>query len=113
MAVETPHFSYPFRFAAAPGGTAIAVAEQDSLDEIADAVVRITNTEVGSRDELPEFGVTYPLFEQTPVDMETLVEELREWEPRATLSGSQRIDSLDELITVIRLDVKPEDRGEE
>jgi hypothetical protein len=57
--------------------------------------------------------VTYPLFDQAPVDMERLVGELREWEPRANLDGSQRIDSLDELTTVIRLDVNPNERGEE
>lgn len=107
MPVETPHFSYPFRFA----DGAAAVVEQDSLDEVSDAVLRITNTEKGERDDLPEFGVTYPLFDQVPVDMERLTEEIREWEPRANLSGSQRIDSLDELLTVIRLEVNPDDRG--
>lgn len=114
MSVETPHFSLPFRFDTQPNGTlAAAVTEQDSVDEVADCVVRITNTPIGTRDELPEFGVTVPLFEQTPVNVERLVSEIREWEPRASLSGSQRIDSLDELLTNIRLDVAATDRGEE
>lgn len=114
MSVETPHFAYPFSFKTQPDGSlAAAVTEQDSVDEVADCVVRITNTPLGSRDELPEFGVTVPLFEQTPVNVERLVSEIREWEPRAALSGSARIDSLDELLTNVRLDVAASDRGEE
>jgi hypothetical protein len=54
MTVEAPHFSLPFRFAPAPGGgVAPVVVEQDSLDEIADAVTRVTQTERGTRDDLP------------------------------------------------------------
>lgn len=114
MAVETPHFAYPFRFETAPSGVKYAaVTEQHSEDEITDCVVRIAHTPRGVRDELPEFGISDPTFVQAPVDGELLAEEIREWEPRADLKGDVRIDSLDELMSVIRLDVEPANRGEQ
>ena len=90
-----------------------AVTEQHSVDEIADCVTRIAHTVRGSRDESPTFGISDPTFHQAPVDAALLVEELREWEPRADFKGIARVDSLDELTSVIRLDVDPANRGEE
>lgn len=113
MTVETPHFAYPFRFETKPGGgLAAAVTEQHSADEIADCVTRIAHTPRGSRDESPTFGISDPTFEQAPVNSALLVDELREWEPRADFKGTARVDTLDELTSIIRLDVDPANRGE-
>jgi phage baseplate assembly protein W len=113
--VETPHFSFPFRFVTNPatGNLEAAVTEQESADEVADCVQRIAQTRRGWRDELPEFGLSDPTFEQAPVDADLLTEELREWEPRTDLTGVARIDSLDEFISIVRFDSDPADKGEQ
>lgn len=115
MAVESPHFAYPFRLATNPatGALAAVVTEQHSSDEVADCVTRIARTFKGFRDELPDFGISDPTFEQTPVDADLLADELHEWETRTDLRGVARIDSLDELVSIVRFDVAPENRGEE
>jgi hypothetical protein len=113
--VETPHFSYPFRFEMIPatGTLAAAVTEQQSADEVADCVLRIAHTPRGFREELPDFGISDPTFEQVPVDAERMTEEIREWEPRTGLRGEAKLDSLDELVSIVRFDADPADRGEE
>lgn len=115
MNVETPHFSFPFRFELIPGtgDRAAAVVEQQSADEVADCVLRIAHTPRGFREELPDFGITDPTFSQVPVDVERMTEEIREWEPRTDLRGETMIDSLDELVSIVRFDADPADRGEE
>lgn len=111
---DAPHFAYPFRLETDPASGALAavVTEQESADEVADCVTRIVRTPRGFRDELPEFGISDPTFEQTPVDADLLTDELHEWEPRTDLEGVSRIDSLDELISIVRFDSDPANKGE-
>lgn len=115
MTVETPHFSYPFRFETVPntGDLAAVVVEQQSAEEVLDCVTRIAHTPRGFREELPDFGISDPTFSQVPVDAERMTDEIREWEPRTDLRGTASIDSIDELISIVRFDAEPEDRGEE
>jgi hypothetical protein len=108
MAVETPHFAHPFTLAVQPGGSLAAnVDEQDSVEDITACVTRIVSFVRGSRDELPEFGISDPLFQQAPVDTERLINEVGEWEDRADLSADWNVDSADELITHVRLNLDP------
>lgn len=112
--VETPHFAHPFSFGTLPNGRKVAlVDDQHSEEEIVACVNRIALTRRGTRDELPTFGISDPAFEQAPVDADTLVNEIREWEPRANLDPTVKLDTFDELVTHVALNVSPDNRGEE
>jgi phage baseplate assembly protein W len=100
---ELPHFSYPFRFATEAGAIVAATTEQHSADEVADCMQRIVVTPAGTREELPEFGITEPNFQQAPVNAARLVTEVTRWEPRARLEGVATVDDLDELVSLVRL----------
>lgn len=78
---QVPHFAYPFRFAA--NGHA-RVLEQDFVDEIANCCQVILKTTIGSRPELPEFGVNELVFQaRNRLSTDDLMAVLQRWEPRA------------------------------
>jgi len=107
--IETPHFSHPFRFETTPGhGKVVAVSEQHSEPEIEDCVLRIVSYERGLRDELPEFGISDPTFQQQPIDIEALASEINEWEPRAELDVDTSVSTADELVANLRIGVEIE-----
>jgi phage baseplate assembly protein W len=112
MAVETPHFAHPFAIVTQPNGSlAAAVREQDGIDEITDCVARIVSYQRGERDELPEFGISDPLFTQQPTDMRLLAAEIAEWEDRVEVEAEASVDSADELIEHVRLNIEPTSEG--
>lgn len=100
--IINPHFDLPFRM---EGGKA-AVVEQDSVDDITNCVVAILKYAKGSRliDDRAEFGIRQPEFEMAPVDINSINDDIAEQEPRAQISISQEIDSVDALVTHIRVE---------
>jgi phage baseplate assembly protein W len=113
MAVETPHFAHPFAFAEQPDGSLAAlVDEQDSLEEITGCIARIVSFPRGSRDELPDFGIDDPTFEQAPVDVRLLSAQVAEWEDRVEVQADATIDTADDLISHVRLTIDPNAEGE-
>jgi phage baseplate assembly protein W len=80
MAVELPHFSFPFHLG---GSGSFAVDEQDSADEVSAAVAICLATPLGSRAEVPEYGSPRAEFNLPPVG--DLIEAVEEWEDRAAL----------------------------
>jgi len=99
--IDTPHFSYPFRFA----NPQAAVTEQDSLDEIADCVLVTLLCPQGYRVELPEFGLPDPTFQSPFVDTDVMRRTVEFWEPRALTAFSSQPDELDALIAHVQTTV--------
>jgi hypothetical protein len=96
-----PHFAIPFRFKNVSGQQVAAVNDQDSQDEIFDAVQLVAHYPRGFRLDLPTFGITDQTFVSPAVDLERIKSEITEWEPRAsTKLASERLDALAERITV-------------
>jgi phage baseplate assembly protein W len=81
---DIPHFDLPFRLA--PGGGHPLTVEQDSLRDIANCAEAIVRTERGQRVELPTFGINDPVFVQGGLSPEVLLDEIKEYEPRAELA---------------------------
>ena len=97
-----PHFALPLRL---DGAGHFAVLEQDTVEEIAQAVAVCITTPVGSRVEVPDYGVARYDFQG--IDPGSLVASVAEWEPRADLTvdavrGLGRGESLEDVRVVVR-----------
>ncbi len=99
---DIPHFDMPFRYV---NGTPVVNA-QDSIGDIAACVYVIAATEPGSREDIPEFGVTDPTFSQEPVNGSRLLAQVRQWEPRAQLLLDEAPGVYDATITTVNLTVR-------
>lgn len=102
--ITIPHFNLPFRFV---NNSGVDVVEQDTLDDIANCVEVILRTPYGYRtqDNTPEFGTLDPVFELTPVDIETVKSTIIDQEPRATILITEDLDRTDSMIENIRVEV--------
>lgn len=95
--VNVPHFSYPVKFGA---DGHIAVVEQNSLEDVMSCVAVAAKTERGTRIYVPNFGITDPTFEESPIDKVTLAAEIRDSEPRSDNIINEKIDELVDNITI-------------
>lgn len=102
---DTPHFALPFRIS----GKAAAVNEQDSLDDIAACVQAVLLTEIGEREDEPDFGIVDRAFSQLPLDPDEVVQAVDEWESRAALLAEEDPDLLDIAVARVRLIVGVEE----
>lgn len=91
-----PHFSLPLRL----DGSSFAVVEQNSQEEIMQAVEAILRTEPGFRDELPEFGLPDPTFRQGGVSENDVREAIVRWEPRVLAEVESDLDELVNLVNI-------------
>lgn len=99
---DVPHFAIPFRFA----NPQVAVNEQDSIEEVADACLAVLVCPVGYRVELPTFGIDDPTFTSPGPDLDEIRAALEVWEPRASAALSEYPDLLDDLISRVELTVQ-------
>lgn len=81
---DLPHFASPFR----ASGSSFGTVDQDSTDDILGCVETILRTEVGTRDELPEFGVEDLAFGDGETVESDVVDAVTEWEPRVAASAT-------------------------
>lgn len=102
MTVTVPHFSMPLRFV----DGAAAVVDQDDIAEIADCVANIARYEVGSRPEMPTFGVPDQTFTEGGADPAVVAAAVAVWEPRAQLAASASSTSLEQFVSEITVDVE-------
>ena len=79
-----PHLALPFDFGS--DGTA-NVIQQDSLDEVTQCVVVLLSTNVGSRTEMPTYGIADPAF-TTVINTAAISQAIATWEPRAQVQVS-------------------------
>lgn len=80
--IDVPKIRMPFRVV----GPGIELTEQDTIDEIGQCVYTVLATEVGSRVEEPEFGITEQAHRKLGADKDEIAEAVEEWEPRATVN---------------------------
>lgn len=85
--LSIPHLTWPVRL----DGTGLAQVEQDSLDDIAQCVTVLLSTQVGSRDELPAYGIDDPVGGRH-IDLPSVVAAVGEWEPRAVVPDATAVD---------------------
>jgi hypothetical protein len=97
-----PHISLPFRFV----NGAAAVSEQGSLAEIADCVAAIVRYPLGSRPELPEFGLPDQVFRQDGPDVAVISATVTSWEPRAAQLVTTDTDDLAAGIASVAIEVR-------
>lgn len=90
-----PRLSWPLVL----DGSSLEVVEQDSLDEIAQCATLVVSTQVGSRAELPAYGIEDPTGERDP-NTADIIAAITEWEPRAVTDdgGSSLVDGVATLI---------------
>lgn len=101
---DVPHFSLPFDFEEVGGVKRVAELEQESLEEIVACVEAILRIPRGWREELPEFGISDPVF--TNPDYEDLRRTVGDWEPRAEVELEGGIDPFDEGLSRARIQVQ-------
>lgn len=97
---DVPHFALPFRLT--PGGR-VATTEQDSVDEIADCTAVILSYPLGSRPELPDFGVAEQAFTQGGPDLDEIRAALDAYEPRAIPTLELDDAGLAEFVGAVRV----------
>jgi hypothetical protein len=94
---DLPHMAWPFRLG--------AVVEQDSAEELRGSAAVIACTPRGLRNDNPGFGVTSPLFEQRPIDVDRMAAEIRQSDPRLSPTVDEVLDLLNATRATIRVDV--------
>jgi hypothetical protein len=97
-----PHFRYPFNIS----GSSVAVVEQNTYEEVAQSVQVILSTPKGSRIEVPDFGVDDPVFSVDSQSRATrMLDDIKTWDDRAQARLSITPDSVDDLLTRIRVEI--------
>lgn len=77
---DAPHFAHPLRFETRSDGTiGLAVVEQGSLDDQRACVARVASFPIGTRDELPEFGVTPLAFQRGDLRIDVFRAQVERW----------------------------------
>lgn len=99
--VMVPHFLFPFQL----NGDAFAVVEQDTPQEVQQCVEILLLTPVDSRLVLPDYGTPETLYTQLPVNVPAILAKLNNWEPRAAVALSQTLDTINEMVTYLRVNV--------
>lgn len=99
MAVLVPHFDLPFAYSAGKPN----VVEQDSLDDVANCVEAVVRTTQGQRLEISDFGIPAQTFATTPLDQATIVAQILQYEPRASVVLDQALDAYDALHTLANI----------
>jgi hypothetical protein len=107
MAVETPHFALPFVLRH-DGANA---AEQDSLDDIANCVVVILSTYIGTRDFVPAFGVPDLAFQNMPFGVDEIKTLVESQEPRAIATLDEDTSTSDHLVNLINVGLDQVEKG--
>ncbi|NAZ73846.1 hypothetical protein GTQ99_00175 [Kineococcus sp. T13] len=100
-----PHLRVPFQIGL--GGSA-AVVEQDSYEDISQCVATYMGTPQGHRLEAPTFGIPDMAFGAPAQEaLDTIANELGDWEPRAEVTLDSAVDSIDPSIRRVTVSVRP------
>jgi phage baseplate assembly protein W len=103
--VDIPHFAYPFRLERHGPGSQPVVVEQDSLDDVLNCVEIAMLTQIGERVDMPSFGIDDPTFQQQPIDVNLIGNQVAAHEPRAEMAATQHPDALDVRIARVVAEV--------
>lgn len=100
--LDSPHFDYPMRRVV---GGHLAVNEQGDEDDVIAKVQALVRTPLAFRDELPNFGISDPLFKEK-VDGEDIRQACELWVPDADFIINATDDEIDAFIKRVVLNVK-------
>jgi phage baseplate assembly protein W len=100
---DRPHFAFPFT----RGVTGkVNVNEQDTIEHVMACEHVIVRCPLGFRDDRPEFGWPFPVFQNAPLDLTALTEALNRFEPRGTATGHEYADEADQATRNITIQVE-------
>lgn len=102
MAVDTPHFAYPFALV----GNAVAVVAQDTVDELQATANVLVRCPTGFLQARPDFGWVFPEFRSAPIDPSGLVSAMARFGPTARFSAVEVSRVVDQSIRVITLQMR-------
>lgn len=108
MHTTIPIFARPFRLD--PWSGEFFTLEQDTEEEVTQAIAVLLETPVGSRIEMMTYGVPDLLF-KTEIDRSAIAAAIAEHEPRATALVTDEVDTLDQLIRNVRVQMTEANRG--
>jgi hypothetical protein len=87
------HLTHPAAFAAQPDGTVkLATADQGSDRHVRDQVARVASFPVGSRNDLPAFGITPLVFQTGDLRLDVLKAQIEQW-VQADLTAAELADA--------------------
>ena len=98
-----PHISYPFQ--RDPVSGSVQVVEQDTVEHVMSCETVIVNHPLGYRHDRPEFGWAWPELANVPLDLGSLEQALRQFEPRGTATATQYADAAQAAIQHVSVDV--------
>lgn len=108
--VRTPHFAIPFTLGGINGGA--LVNEQDSEEELTDAIKTIVAYPVGTRPDEPDFGVPDLPFRQANDQTAAQVQAaINTWEPRVDASVAEVRTLLDQMTRYFRIEARGRENG--
>jgi phage baseplate assembly protein W len=96
-----PHFAFPFQL----NGNSFSVVEQDTHQEVQQCVEILLLTPTGSRMVLPDYGTPETIYTQVPTNTAAIIAKLNNWEPRAAVSLDQTLNTINQLISYIRINI--------
>ena len=82
MTFDPPKIKMPFRIE----GSSTGLIEQDTPDEIAQCVYTILATEIGTRDEMPDFGISDQAHLKGGADIGEIAQAIEDWERRVDVT---------------------------
>jgi len=85
-----PHLQFPFT--RDPVSRTVQVVEQDTVEHVMSCEMVIVSCPLGFREDRPEFGWAWPELKNAPLDLGSLEQALRQFEPRRNASASQYLD---------------------
>lgn len=113
--IELPHPAWPLQFVThADGAVTYADIEQDTDAERKATAAVIASTPRGSHLGDPTFGVTTPLFEQVPLDVDRMAREIQQSDPRLELTVAETADLVNAAKRILTVAVgRADTSGEE
>lgn len=105
--IENPHIAFPFRLDA--NGKTLVKREQGSDEEVEDKVIVLLSTPIGSREEVPMYGIVDPVLRQNGASLQDIGAAISMWEPRANYSLRQVGEILSDLTQHIEIKIGSQD----
>lgn len=101
--IDRPHFAFPFVLGA---NGHVNVIEQDTEEHISSCENVIVRCPQGFRAERPEFGWPWPEFANVPIDVTSLEQALRRFEPRGRARAIEYADAASAAIRHISVSIE-------
>ena len=100
--VAVPTYAFPLRFD--PVTADFVVVEQDGIEDVSASLEVLLRTITGSRIEVPAYGGG-DWVHAMEIDLNEIMAQIAEWEPRAIVDLDLTYDSLDSLVRQLRIEL--------